>query len=426
MGLLSEWLERGVFAFVVVFLLLFGVFQGVQVQSFTLDLFFVVIELAFLDAVSSSLGFAAFFFFSAAIFLYRLVSWGDVNYSDAEGSVVCVVPSYRDAEVLHRSVESLLNSDYSDLKVVGVLEEDDEEGLDVAERLEGKFDGFEFLVNGYPGSKAGALNYAVERTESDYVGFFDADQVIESGFVPQAVKLLENYEIVQGRNIPKPKGLIESLSYYESVFFIYVSRQFLNLFTGFSLVGSRSVVMRREVFNRLDGYSEETLTEDYDFAHKCYLNYIDIADIPVPIENLAAHSLKDWWGQRKRWMTGFFQVLSKLSGKLFNDFRGRRSILSLLICGGSLLGSFLMLTIVSKFIILLLLGVRVIYVIPLLVLVLTGLVFRFYDRKYNCLDRIGYSWLVLPLIFPFFSIITIRSFVGYIFSSSGNWYRVEK
>jgi len=426
MGFLRMWLERGAFAFIVLFLLFFGLVQGAQVQRFTLDLFFVVVELAFLDAVSSSLGFAAFFLLSAVIFLYRLFSWTEVDYSGAEGSVVCVVPSYKDADVLHRSVESLLDSEYGDLRVVGVLEEDDDEGIKIASQMEERFDRFECMVNGYPGSKAGALNYAVENTDSDYIGFFDADQVVPASFVPQCVKLLEDYQVVQGRNVPKPDGLFESLSYYESVFFTYVSRQFLGLFTGFSLVGSRSVLMRRTVFEELGGYSDDTLTEDYDFTHKCYINHVNVSDIPVPIENLAAHSLRDWWGQRKRWMTGVFQVFSKLSGKLVRDFKGRRSLFSVLICGGSLLGSFLMLTIVSKFLLLLFVGAKFIYAIPISVLVLTALIFRVYDKKYSCLDKIGWNWAFLPLIFPFFSAITIRAFVGFLFSSEATWYRVEK
>jgi len=427
MGLVSRWLERGAFAFILVFLLVFGLVQGAQVQRFTIDLIFIVIELAFIDAVSSSLGFAAFFLVSACIFLFRLFYWNDLGLEQGLGDVTCVVPSYMDSGVMSRSVESLLESDYRDLNVLIVVEDDDVGGKEKAKELAEMYERAEFLINdAYSGSKAGALNYAVEWVESDYIGFFDADQIVSERFISQAVKLLQDYEVVQGRNIPKPDGLVESLSYYESVFFIYVSRQLLRLFTGFSLVGSRSVVMRKDVFEDLGGYDADTLTEDYDFTHKCYLNHIDVADIPVAIENLAAHSFQDWWGQRKRWMTGFFQVFSKLSRKLFTDFRGRRSIFSVLICGGSLLGSFLMLTIVSKFLILLFLGARSIYIIPLFVLVLTALIFRVYDKKYNCLDKIGWSWLLLPLVFPFFSIITIRSFVGYIFGSNFRWYRVEK
>ncbi|QKQ97989.1 glycosyltransferase [Candidatus Nanohaloarchaea archaeon] len=417
--------ERTGFALAVVFLVLLGFFQGYQVYSFTFDLFSVAIRVIWLDALVSSLGFAAFFLVSGAIFLFRVSKYSSPE-GEAEGSITCIVPTYRDSEVLHRSVESLLDSNYSDFKVLIVCESDDEAGIREAKKLSAD-EKVDYLVNDkYPGSKAGAMNYGVENTSAEYVAFFDSDQRVRPDFISGIVKELQSHEIVQARNIPRPDGIVESLSYYESVFFTYVARQMLTLLTGFRLVGSRSVGMRREVFEELDGYSDDTLTEDYDFAHKCYVSNVDVAGVPLPVENLAAHNLRDWWGQRKRWMTGYFQVFSKMVSKAFRNFRGRRSIISLLIAGGSLVGSFLMLTLVSKFLILFLLGAEMFYSLPIAVVMLTALIVRMHDKKYNFVDSVGLSWTITPLVFSFFSIITIRSFFGYIFDEETSWYRVQK
>jgi cellulose synthase/poly-beta-1,6-N-acetylglucosamine synthase-like glycosyltransferase len=184
--------------------------------------------------------------------------------------------------------------------------------------------------------------------------------------------------------------------------------------------------MKRQVFEDLDGYSEDVLTEDYDFTHRCYINGFDIVNIPLPVENLAAHSLNDWWGQRKRWMTGYFQVFSRLLRETFSSYRGYRTVLSVLISGGSILGGFLMLTIVSKFIILFLLGFELVYGVPVAVIIFMALFFRLYDRKNNFVEETGFSWVFTPLIFPLFSLITIRSFAQFIFDRNQDWYRVEK
>jgi cellulose synthase/poly-beta-1,6-N-acetylglucosamine synthase-like glycosyltransferase len=390
-----------------------------------LDLFFVVFEFLWFEAVLSSLGFAAFLLVSSIIYLSRLALWkpsGDM----ADGKITCVIPTFMDAEVLDRSVESILESSYRDFEVLIVCESSDDKGIEKAESLStnGKVD---FLINEkYPGSKAGAMNLAAEETDSEYIAFFDSDQRVRPSFISEMVSQLQSHEIVQARNVPKPDGLIESLSYYESVFFTYVSRQLLGIVTGFKLIGSRSIAMQREVFDDLGGYSEDTLTEDYDFAHKCYLNDVDIVDVPLPVENLAAHSLRDWWGQRKRWMTGYFEVLAKYMKRVFYDFRGLRSIVSVLISAGSLIGSFLMLTLVSKFIVLLILGAGLIYMIPVGVILMLALVFRVYDVNYNFPGRIGFSWLLVPVIFPFFGLITVRSFFEFLFNQGEEWYRVKK
>jgi cellulose synthase/poly-beta-1,6-N-acetylglucosamine synthase-like glycosyltransferase len=421
---LKDLVERTGFVLVAGLLVTLGFLQGFQVYSFTLDLFFVVVDVFWVEAVFSSLGFAAFILFSSLIYFGRVVLWSPCGGS-AEGSVTCVVPTYRDSDVLHRSVESLLDSGYRDFEVVIVCEEDDEEGIEEAERLSRR-DEVSFLVNSYADNKAGAMNYAAAETDSDYIAFFDSDQCVREDFLGKAVAELQDHEVVQGRNVPRPDGLIESLSYYESVFFTYVSRQFLTLLTDFRLVGSRSVVMERKVFEEMDGYSDDTLVEDYDFAHRCYLEGVDIADVPLPVENLAAHSLRDWWGQRKRWMTGYFQVLSKSVKNFFRDFKGYRSAISVLISAGSIIGSFFILTLVSKFVILLFLGAELIYMMPIAVLLLMALVFRLHDRRYNFPGSIGFSWLLVPLIFPFFSLITVRSFFEFLFDREMEWYRVEK
>jgi cellulose synthase/poly-beta-1,6-N-acetylglucosamine synthase-like glycosyltransferase len=115
------------------------------------------------------------------------------------------------------------------LEVLIVCEEDDGEGIEEAERLSKK-DRVDVLVNDrYAGSKAGAMNFAAEESDSKFIGFFDADQVVRSDFIGEAVAELQGCDVVTGRNVPKPDGFIESLSYYESVFFTYISRQLLSV-----------------------------------------------------------------------------------------------------------------------------------------------------------------------------------------------------
>jgi biofilm PGA synthesis N-glycosyltransferase PgaC len=109
-----------------------------------------------------------------------------------------------------------------------------------------------------------------------------------------------------------------------------------------------------------------------------------------------------------------------------HGFKGYRSLISILISSFSLIGSFFMLTLVSKFVILMFIGARSIYIVPVAVLLFIALIFRVHDVRYNFPGRIGASWLLTPLIFPFFGLITVRSFFEFLFDRDVEWYRVDK
>lgn len=419
--------ERTGFLAVSTGLVLLGLIQGVQTYSLKLNFFFVFLEVLLIDAAVSSIFFTGFLLASFSVFFWRLGASRTDREPENEKSVCCIVPTYQDSEVLDNSIETLLESDYENFEIVIVCEEYDEKSIERAEQLSDNPE-VNLLVNtGYPGSKAGAINFAVKETDSDLVAVFDADQRVKPDFLAKAVSLTDSNQVVQGRHLPRPDGLIESLAYYESLIFSYVVRQPLNILTDFRLIGSRATVIERSAFEKIGGYSDDTLTEDYDFAHECYrrnIETVELLNTPVPEES--AHSLKDWWCQRKRWMTGYFQVFAKTFRRTPTEFNGRRSIISLLICGGSILGSILMLTLVSKFVILLVLGAESIYLVPLGSILAIALAGRLHDGRTCHIGKIGWSWILTPLIFPLFSLITVKAFFEFLLDGEKEWYRVDK
>lgn len=420
-----SWFENIGFVAVTAALLLLGLLQGAQFRSFTVEIFSVALEFVFLDAVLSSVGFAAFMAVSSIILFWRW-SRGEKETSQNGGSITCIIPTYRDSEVLHRSVDSLLESDYDDFEILIVCEEEDENGVETAREFS-ENEKVDYTVNDTePGSKAGAINHGAEVSESDHIAVFDSDQVVREDFLSSVAPHLEEDEVVQGRHIPEPEGVIESLAYYESVIFNYIARQIMQLLTGFKVVGSRSTVIRRETFNELNGYDSDTLTEDFDFAHKCFRCDVEVKEIFNPTYNEAAHNLRDWWGQRKRWMTGYFQVFIK-SFRLLDTSQGyRRWTLSAAISGLSIVGSILMLTLVSKFVLLMIAGAELIYLLPLMTIQVCSLIARLHDYQKDLVEKIGYTWILTPAMFPFFGLITLKAVTESILGDNRSWYRVQK
>jgi len=427
---LSNWrkiIENTGFILLSAGLILIGIIQGFQSYRFTLDIFSVVIEVLLIDAVASSFSFTAFFLGSSAIFFWKVKSSEISEDTEESNSFTCIIPTYKDSHVLENSVGSLLESEYRDFEIVIVCEKDDKKGIEAAKEFS-KNQRVDYIINTkYPGSKAGAINYAAEQTSSDIVAIFDSDQKISENFLSKSSTLLNQNDVVQGRHLPRPDSLLESLAYYESIIFSYIVRQPLNIFTSFRLIGSRATLIRRSVFSELEGYREDTLTEDYDFAHKCYRSNIRTKELLLePVTEEAAHSIVDWWNQRKRWMTGYFEVFEKSVRTSINDFKNYRNFVSILICGGSILGSILMITLVSKFVILLLLGAKIVYLLPIISILAISATFQIYDFKSGNLQNIGWSWIVTPLIFPLFSLITIKAFFEYLTETNASWYRVQK
>ncbi|MEF8872827.1 MAG: glycosyltransferase [Haloarculaceae archaeon] len=385
-----------------------------------------VLTIALLQAEFAVLSFAAFILASALVFLAWSVQSCPYESYYSGGTVTAIVPVYRDANVLTRSVESLRDSNYENLDILIVCEQHDGPTRRRAEEL-ADLDGVDYLVNTEnPGSKAGAINYAVAETDSEYVSVHDADELVDEEFLPKAVAKLQHNDVVQGRTVPEPSGFIESLAYYESILLSYVSRRILYVFTDFKMAASRAVVMRRDALDAVGGYDDEMLTEDFYFAYQCYRERLDVAELlDYPSRIDAAHTITDWWGQRKRWMTGYSQVLHRLVATI-RPVTDYRNLFATVICASTVVGSLLMLTMLSKFAVLVVSGSKGLFVFPLGAITLVTLGVHFHDYNRGLVSAPSWYWVFVPLLLPVYSLSAIKAVFEYVFSWNGEWYRVTK
>ncbi len=393
-------------------------------EIITVRLHFVVVSV--LQAFLATLSFTGFISLSGLFFLGQLVDRPRVPRVEASEAVTAIVPVYRDANVLSTSVTSLVASSHP-VDVTVVCEPGDRPSIDEAERLAASFDAVSVLENTrYPGSKAGAINYAVEQTDAAYIGVFDADERVHPAFVEHAAARLEDVEIVQGRTVPRPDGLLESLAYYESVLLSYVGRRLLYAVTGFRMAASRAVLFRRDAFDAVGGYDPAMLTEDYYFGYQCYTAGLSVREqlhFPSTIES--AHTVTDWWGQRKRWMRGYMQVLHRLAVDATTP-RSYRSLLAVAICGSSVIGGVMLLSLPAKFLVLLGIGAGRLLAVPLGAVIAVAAAVRYLDYRRGTLDGMGLSWLLSPLLFPLYGFAAIKAVVEYTVEGAGEWYQVQK
>lgn len=423
---LARWIDRVGFVGLSGGILASGFVQGLGVLSVRIEIASIVLVILLLHAVLSSITVTAFVSLSGLLFIGKL--WYDES-SPAQltngGHVTAIIPVYRDAEVLSRSVESLLASTYDNLSIYIVCEPEDDASRRRAQAL-AAHEQVEVLVNrANPGSKASAVNQVVKRTASEHVAVFDADERVHPSFIGHAVAHLDECDIVQGRTIPEPVGPIEAVAYYESVLLSYVGRRLLYLLTGFRMASSRAVVMRRSAFERVGGYDPEMLTEDFEFAYRCYRQRLAVREtVAYPSRIEAAHSLRDWWGQRKRWMTGYAQVFHRLLTRI--EVRDHRSVLSAVICAGTIVGNALMLSLLSKFVVLLVADAELWFLPPLVAVSTVTLAIRFHDAQSVGISHPSVYWLVTPALFPLYGLTMVKAVFEYLVTWDGAWYSVEK
>lgn len=420
--------DRLAFGLAVGVITLAGYAQGAIQIVLTLPAVLGAASVVLLQAAVACVTLSVMFGLSGVALLAKLRTDETASLPERGPTVTAVVPVYGDDAVLHRSVKSLLAGRYRNLRVVVVTEPDDPDSTERARELAAEYDRVEALVNtSASGSKAGAVDHAAAATDSRYLAVFDADERVAPQFVSSAVaRLADGADVVQGRTIPEPDGFVETVAYYESVVLGDLSRRLTSLLTDFTMAASRTVVMRRRAFEVVGGYDPEMLTEDYDFAFACYEAGLEVDEQFAHASTIeAAHTATDWWGQRKRWMTGYAQVLHRLLGRCRSP-TGYRSLVAPAICAGSVFGNLFMLSLVPKAAVLLLEGTPSWLCLPVVTLATTALAVRLHDVVDGRLDTLGVGYLLLPAVLPVYSLAGIKAVVEYLLTWDGEWYSVAK
>lgn len=409
------------------FLMIYGGWTGLSLKEYSLNLIFFVVDVVVADAVTSTIFFTSIVSLTGLILVRESLKDKEEWRTDYNGEkTTAIIPVYQDAQVMHQSVETLNKSNYSNLETLIVYEPDDDKSQNRAQELEEKYRNVQVMENGNPGSKAKAVNYAIENTESRFYAVFDSDEEVNPDFISAAVSYLQedNYDIFQGRRIPKPEGLIEAFCYCERA--LFHTSYALTRYTGFKSPRSSSTVMRKEAWQKVGGYSD-VLTEDLDFPHKCYRAKLKVKQTYNYTNKMEApHSWKDFWGQRKRWNIGQVQIAHKtLSGGFGNNMSIRGVISTVRSVFGIMLAIFL-LPLVAKFLLLLVFGFEAVYIPPLLALTLIPAALSLIDSRNHQIPALKLNSLLSPFVIIVSGALMLKSVFEYVFSWNGEWYHVDK
>lgn len=176
-------------------------------------------------------------------------------------------------------------------------------------------------------AKAGNLNRALARTDSEFVAIFDCDHIPTRSFLqvtmgwfigdPKMALLQTPHHFFSPDPFEKNLGVFRNMP-NEGELFYGVVQDGNDLWNATFFCGSCAVI-RREPLMRVGGIAVETVTEDAHTALKMQRLGYKSAYLNIPLAaGLATESLSAHIGQRIRWARGMAQIF-----RLDNPFFGK-------------------------------------------------------------------------------------------------------
>jgi cellulose synthase/poly-beta-1,6-N-acetylglucosamine synthase-like glycosyltransferase/peptidoglycan/xylan/chitin deacetylase (PgdA/CDA1 family)/spore germination protein YaaH len=231
--------------------------------------------------------------------------------------VAVLIPSYNEEKVIVRTIRSVLNSDYDNLRVIVIDDGSKDRTAEVAQEAYAsqiRAGRVQVLVKPN-GGKAAALNYALDRVEEDiYVGI-DADTVIARDAIAKLVPHFEDPEIGAVAGNAKVGNRVNLWTRWQALEYITsqnFERRALNLFNVVTVVPGAIGAWRTEAVKKAGGYPVNTVAEDADLTMslleqglKVVYEDRSLAFTEAPID------AKGLMRQRFRWSFGILQAVWK-------------------------------------------------------------------------------------------------------------------
>ena len=231
--------------------------------------------------------------------------------------VAVLIPSYNEEKVIVRTIRSVLNSDYENLRVIVIDDGSKDRTAEVArEAYAAEIRAGRVEVLEKPnGGKAAALNFALNRVEEDiYVGI-DADTVIAADAISKLIPHFEDPTIGAVAGNAKVGNRVNLWTRWQALEYITsqnFERRALDLFHVVTVVPGAIGAWRTEAVKKAGCYPVNTVAEDADLTmslleQNLKVVYEDrsLAFTEAPID------AKGLMRQRFRWSFGTLQAVWK-------------------------------------------------------------------------------------------------------------------
>ena len=238
-------------------------------------------------------------------------------------SVTIQLPIYNEKYVAKRLVDAVCSMDYpkENMRIM-VLDDSDDDTVELLGSIVDKYkkQGFriEHVRRGTrKGYKAGALKYAMQTTNTEYVAIFDADFIPPNWFLKRAIPhfVKSNIGLVQCRwgHVNENYSAITQAQALSLDFHFLIEQKAKSNSHLFMNFNGTAGIWKRDCIEDAGGWHTATLVEDLDLSYraqmkgwKCVFLPDIIVDAELPVQMNAAKR------QQFRWAKGSIQCAIKL------------------------------------------------------------------------------------------------------------------
>lgn len=231
-------------------------------------------------------------------------------------SLSIVIPCYNEGATIEKTVKSVLDSGYKNLKKVIVVDDcSKDNSYKIIKELEKKYP--KVLAVQTPkntGCAAGSKNYGAKFVDTELIGFSDGDSFIEKGSIDKLVGFFNDEKMgsvtcsVLVANRDKFIERVQSVEYKVIKF----SRKLLEFIDSIYVTPGPLGVFRKSAFDKIGGFDEKNLTEDIEITwHLQAEGYKVRMALLSRAYTVAPSTIKDWVKQRNRWNIGGLQTSIK-------------------------------------------------------------------------------------------------------------------
>ncbi|GET38166.1 glycosyltransferase [Microseira wollei] len=234
---------------------------------------------------------------------------GDVDLPQ----VSILVPAKNESAVLIDLVDNLFHLNYptTHLEIWVIDDGSTDRTPQILSKLQTQFPKLQVHRRESKGGKSGALNSVFPFTQGDIILVCDADAQLPADFLQQIVPLFQQSAIgaVQVR---------KSISNAELNFLTRCQQMEMNCdaflqthriaVAGITELRGNGMLVRRELLEQCNGWSEDTVTDDLDLTFKLYLIGTKIEFFTLPaIREEGVTTWRNLWHQHCRWAEGGYQ-----------------------------------------------------------------------------------------------------------------------
>ena len=240
-------------------------------------------------------------------------------------TVTIQLPIYNEKYVAKRLVDAVCGLDYpKDKMKIMILDDSDDETVELLAKEVNyyKKQGFqiEHIRRGTrKGYKAGALKYAMQITDSEYVAIFDADFIPPNWFLKRAIPHFSkpNIGLIQCRwgHVNENYSTITQVQALSLDFHFLIEQKAKSNSHLFMNFNGTAGIWKRDCIDDAGGWHTATLVEDLDLSYraqmkgwKCIFLPDIVVDAELPVQMNGAKR------QQFRWAKGSIQCAIKLLG----------------------------------------------------------------------------------------------------------------